>query len=62
MSNQQRQPADPPTEGAGAADNPPGQGQRGTAHGQEQQDAAAWPTNDRQATETAANKVESDKT
>ena len=61
MSNQQKQPDDPPTEGAGPADNPPGQGQRGIAHGQEQHNATATPTDDREKTETATNGIQSDK-
>ena len=57
MSNQPRQPADPPTEGASPADHPPGQGEHGIPDGQAGEDAAALPTNDRHQTETATKRI-----
>ena len=59
MSNQQKQPDDPPTEGAAPTDNPAGQGQRGIVQGQEQHEGTAWPNSGREGTETATNDIES---
>ena len=61
MSNQQKQPDDPPAGGAKSTDNPPSQGHDGIAQGQEQFDPAGRPSSARQDTETAPNKIESDK-
>ena len=55
--NQQKQPDDPPAGGAQLDSNPPGQGHDGMAHGQDNYDAAATPTNDRQDTELATNRI-----
>ena len=60
MSNQPKQPDDPPTGGASPADNPPGQGRNGVPDAQLDQDATAFPTDDRHDTETAASRIESD--
>ena len=62
MSNQQKQPEDPPTQGAGPTDNQSGQDQNGITQGQQDHDAAALPTNDRHDTETATNKMGNGKT
>lgn len=58
MSNDPKQPADPPTEGASPAGNPKGQGQHGIAEGQHGHQASGLPSDDRHDTETAPSRIE----
>ena len=58
--NQPKQPDDVPTEGASPAHNPTGTTPHGTPEGLADADAKAWPTSDREATETAAMETEKD--
>ena len=53
--NTPRQPPDPPREPKKVDHNPGSPMQNGIPEGTKQDDAAAYPTSDRQATETAGN-------
>ena len=60
MSNSPKQPEDPPSEGSSPVDNAPGGGKHGIPAGSAGEQATSWPTDDRQLTETAPARIETD--